>query len=216
VVPAITGNVGIGNVFTSNTGSWSGASPITYTYQWNKNGANIANATASSYTTITSDSNSTLTCTVTATNSVGNASAISNGIALTLPGYINRDLADTGATISSTVLTVKATPGTLDLVESRATSLGNVASPVVAGVDQNASVNSTVLAIKATPDILDLVESRTTSLGNTASPVVAGMDQNASVNSAILPSITYAYTDSVPVVVSNTAAVSNTQTWYVG
>ena len=43
------------------------------------------------------------------------------------------------------VLTIKATPDTLDSVESRTTNLENTVSPIVAGINQNAPVGSSVL-----------------------------------------------------------------------
>jgi hypothetical protein len=58
-----------------------------------------------------------------------------------------------------------------------------------------------------------LAESITTNVAVAINPEITG-DKLA--NIVIVPSVTYAYTDSTPVVVSNTAAVSNTQTWYVG
>jgi hypothetical protein len=213
VAPVISGSVGIGNTFTCTTGTWIGDATITYTYQWKRNTVNITSATSNSYTTLITDSNSTLTCLVTATNSVGNSSAISNSITLTLPGNINRDPVEIGTTVSSSVLTIKATPDTLDSVESLTTTLANTVSPIVAGVDQNATVSSSVLTIKATPDTLDSVESLTTNLENTIAPVVAGADQNATVSSSVSTSTTYAVTDGNPIVIGATATATNQQYW---
>lgn len=66
----------IGVVLTLLPGTWRGATPITLTYQWTRDGANIAGATSASYTLVAADvPGHTLTVVETATNSQGNASA---------------------------------------------------------------------------------------------------------------------------------------------
>jgi hypothetical protein len=81
VAPAITGTPQVGDVLTSSTGTWTGSpSSFTYAYQWKANGTAISGATASTYTLISSEAGQTITVTVTATNSVGSASATSNGV----------------------------------------------------------------------------------------------------------------------------------------
>jgi hypothetical protein len=69
------------------------------------------------------------------------------------------------------------------------------------------------VAISVTDGNTTLAESLTTTVAMAVTPEITG-DRLANV--VIVPSVTYAYTDSIPVVVSNSAAVSNTQTWYVG
>ena len=131
-----------------------------------------------------------------------------------MPVYISIDSAEIGTTISSSVLAIKATPGTLDIVESLTTTILNTAGPVVFGTDRNAPVNSTVFAVDSRPATMTLVESLTTTILNTAGPVVFGGDQNANVNSTVLTSITHAFTDATPVVPS-TGTSTVTQTWTV-
>jgi hypothetical protein len=209
VAPAITGNIGVGNTFTSNTGSWIGDAPITYTYQWNKNGANIANATANSYTTVSSVMNSTLTCTVTATNSVGNASAVSNSIFLLANGYASVDTTQ-GFAPGITIATLDNANVLPTLAESVSPNVAVMSDPVLSPDYSPFLAN---VAISVTDGNLTLAESRTTTVAVAVGPDVTGDNLTTVVN---VPSVTYAYTDSIPVVVSNTAAVSNTQTWYVG
>lgn len=61
-------------------GTWSGALPLTFTYQWKRNGVDIPGETNSQYLTVLADLGTTITCLVTATNIAGSASQISNGI----------------------------------------------------------------------------------------------------------------------------------------
>ena len=69
-LPAITGTKTNGQTL-SLTNPWVGATPITFTYQWNRSGSAMSGATASTYTLVTVDVGSTITCTIIATNSVG-------------------------------------------------------------------------------------------------------------------------------------------------
>lgn len=80
VAPAITGTTQEGQIVTCSTGTWTGTAPITYAYQWKRNGSNIGSATNSTYTLVTADVSQSITCQVTATNAVGSANAISNTI----------------------------------------------------------------------------------------------------------------------------------------
>jgi hypothetical protein len=64
-----------GSVLSVTTGTWAGTAPITYAYQWSRNGTPISGATASTYTIPDADLNALFGCIVTATNVDGNASA---------------------------------------------------------------------------------------------------------------------------------------------
>jgi hypothetical protein len=72
-----------GQIFTATTGSWTGAEPISYSYQWQKCNAegsacsNISGATASTFTPTSGDVGGTLRVIVTATNSEGSTKATS-------------------------------------------------------------------------------------------------------------------------------------------
>jgi YD repeat-containing protein len=87
VAPTITGTVQAGHTLTVATGTWSGSTPLTYTYQWedcNSSGAgctNISGATASTYVLATGDVGHTIVASVTASNASlaggGSASAAS-------------------------------------------------------------------------------------------------------------------------------------------
>jgi hypothetical protein len=82
--PTISGTAQQGSTLTADAGSWGGATPIDYAYQWRRcdtSGAacaDIAGATGSSYAVTSSDVSSTLRVSVTGTNSYGSSTASSN------------------------------------------------------------------------------------------------------------------------------------------
>lgn len=74
VVPAITGTAQVGQTLTVSNGTWTGAG-ITFSYQWEAEGAPISGATSSTYVPVVGDIGDTLTCVVTATNGAGSDTA---------------------------------------------------------------------------------------------------------------------------------------------
>jgi hypothetical protein len=81
VLPVISGSNNVGDILTSDTGTWDGA-PIVYTYQWRKNGINITRANSDTYEIKISDSGTDITCVITAYNCLNNTSATSNVITI--------------------------------------------------------------------------------------------------------------------------------------
>jgi hypothetical protein len=67
--PVVSGTAQVGQVLTSTTGTWIGAT--SFTYQWSGNKAPIAGATAATYVPVSSDLGHTLNSTVIATGSPG-------------------------------------------------------------------------------------------------------------------------------------------------
>jgi hypothetical protein len=88
VLPSISGLLKVGQLLSAGTGTWSGTTPITYTYQWqlcNLEGgdcSNIAKATSSSFLLSLLDLGLPLRVAVTATNVAGSTSATSNATGL--------------------------------------------------------------------------------------------------------------------------------------
>jgi hypothetical protein len=80
VSPVISGSGIVGQTLSTTNGTWSGTLPITYAYQWNRNGSVILGATFNTYTLVIADSSNAINCTVTATNAGGSVSANSNNI----------------------------------------------------------------------------------------------------------------------------------------
>jgi len=87
-LPSISGPVRSGRTITSTTGTWTGAQPITYAYQWlrcDSNGnacAPISGATTSSYVIGSGDVGHRLRSQVTATNAGGSTAATSAATAV--------------------------------------------------------------------------------------------------------------------------------------
>jgi hypothetical protein len=116
-LPAITGSVRDGSTVTATTGTWSGTTPMGFTYQWqrcNSAGASCTNlaTTTASYLVVAADVGSTLRVVVTASNSVGSAPATSAASAVVTAGPpVNATLpAITGSTAQSQ--TLSASTGT--------------------------------------------------------------------------------------------------------
>jgi hypothetical protein len=87
--PTISGNAQEGQTLTASTGSWSGSSPMTFSYQWVRCGldggksdgsgcATTAGATTSKYVLSSADVNRRIRVKVTAKNSRGSSTVASN------------------------------------------------------------------------------------------------------------------------------------------
>jgi hypothetical protein len=81
--PTISGSATVGATLTASSGSWSGTTPMTFSYRWqrcNSGGdkcSNIGGATAQTYKPARKDVGGTLRVSVTASNSDGSANAVS-------------------------------------------------------------------------------------------------------------------------------------------
>ena len=109
VTPVISGSTTFGSVLTTTDGTWTGASPITYGYQWKRNGSIISGATNQTYTLVAADSLANITCDVTAKNPVGSVTAGSNTITASNFNPINTvapTLSPSGTQSTGTVITL--------------------------------------------------------------------------------------------------------------
>ena len=77
VLPTISGTAKVGNTLSATSGTWSN-SPSSYSYQWNRHGSAIPNATNSTYALVYADNGATITVSVTAINSSGFSRATSS------------------------------------------------------------------------------------------------------------------------------------------
>ena len=81
--PVVSGTPAIGKEITTSNGTWSGSTPLSFSYQWRRcdttggSCANISNATDNTYKPQDADGNHTLRAVVTAKNSDGSDNATS-------------------------------------------------------------------------------------------------------------------------------------------
>ena len=79
--PTIDGTPRVGETLTASTSAVSdedGLTQVSYSYQWNRNNADISGATGSSYTLTDSDQGGTITVQVTFTDDEGNAESLTS------------------------------------------------------------------------------------------------------------------------------------------
>ena len=118
--PTISGTTTQGQVLTASSGTWSGTTPITYSYEWQRcdssggSCSKISGATAATYTLVSPDVSNTVRVAVTATNGDGNSSATSVPTAV-VQAATTKPVNTEPPTISGTVQagqTLTATTGT--------------------------------------------------------------------------------------------------------
>lgn len=76
-LPTVTGIAQVGQTLTCAEGGWNGTQPITYAFQWKRDGTTIPGATASTYLLAPEDAGAQIVCAVTASNTAGDVSASS-------------------------------------------------------------------------------------------------------------------------------------------
>jgi hypothetical protein len=102
-VPVVSGQAVVAQTLVASTGTWTGAQPMTFSYQWlrcDRTGATcvtLPGATASTYVVATTDVGSTLRARVTAANPGGAAQALSNPTAVVAASSLAGCPAGTGA-----------------------------------------------------------------------------------------------------------------------
>lgn len=77
--PVVSGIYQVGQTLTATAATSSGTAPITTSWQWLRNGADISGATGASYLLAASDETATVSVRQTDSNSQGNDSAVSTG-----------------------------------------------------------------------------------------------------------------------------------------
>lgn len=92
VSPVITGSARSGQTLRTSTGTWTGSTPISFTYQWRRCNATgaacvaITGATSSAYVVTAAEVGSTLLVSVTATNAIGSATENSDATDVVVAG----------------------------------------------------------------------------------------------------------------------------------
>lgn len=80
--PQIEGVARAGETLTCLPGSWVGAPPLTYAFQWSRNSRSIAGATLDTRVLSAEDEGHSIACEVRATNAAGSALAVSEAVAV--------------------------------------------------------------------------------------------------------------------------------------
>jgi len=70
-LPTVKGVYEVGKTLTCSEGSWEGSQPLTFKYQWLRNGAELGGATVSTYLVKAADEGQLISCRVSASNSAG-------------------------------------------------------------------------------------------------------------------------------------------------
>jgi hypothetical protein len=109
VAPVVSGTATVGQLLSTTDGTWDGAAPISYTYQWQRNNVNISSATSSTYTLVDADVGNPIRCVVTGTNSYGNSSANSNSTANVSPSVPGSPTIGTATATGESTATVSFT-----------------------------------------------------------------------------------------------------------
>jgi hypothetical protein len=116
--PTITGNAKVAVELTAVPGTWApstGTSPISFTYQWKRDGVNISGATSATYTPVAADLGKPLSVAVTgAKTGYNNATQTSDpvGRLVTLAGKFTTVPKPTIAGTAKVGVELTATPGT--------------------------------------------------------------------------------------------------------
>jgi uncharacterized protein (UPF0303 family) len=87
VAPVVSGTLTRGSTLSCTTGTWTGTEPITYEYQWRREGENILQANSSTYVVIGADVGKDISCVVTARNWNSMGSQVSNTVTITGSRY---------------------------------------------------------------------------------------------------------------------------------
>ena len=69
-----------GNTLSCSPGTWSGVTPISFVYNWRRNGALVPGATSSTYTIAGADAGKSVVCSVTARNAIGATTVVSSAL----------------------------------------------------------------------------------------------------------------------------------------
>lgn len=155
--PAISGSAQEGSTLTASSGSWSGTTPITFTYAWERcdsGGSScsaISSATSQTYTVASADVGHTLRVSVTATNSTGTGNALSDASDVVLAQGVPISTAKpviSGSTIVGSQLSVSngswsgASPFTYAYEWERCDTHGNSCSTIAGATSATYTVAS--------------------------------------------------------------------------
>ncbi len=150
--PIISGIAQSGQVLTVSSGTWSGTTPIAYSYQWQRGTTNVAGATANTYTLTNADVSHTMRVVVSATNPVGSTQAVTAPTTTVQAAWGTNDLDYTEGLLDyrgDNDLLVTNVGGAISLLTSGQSLPGTLVQPVSANQPSH-SVSSDWAAFAAT------------------------------------------------------------------
>jgi hypothetical protein len=201
--PTISGTAKQGETLTASSGSWSGTTPISYSYQWKRcdaSGGNCSDrSTGQTYGLKSGDVGHRMRVSVTATNSDGSSSALSSPTAVvaglapvnTSPPKLSGTARD-GETLSVTRGSWDNSPTSFARAWLRCDSSGNNCGPIsgqtgsdyrLVSADVGHRIQATVTATnqygstKASSNLSDVVVAKGLGPASTSPPVVSGTAQ---------------------------------------
>jgi len=156
--PTITGDALVGATLTAQSGSWTGANPITFTYQWERcdstggSCTSISSATSQTYTLQSADGNHRIRVAVTATNADGTGGPVLSsptGIVASATAPVNTSAPQlTGTLKQGSTLTVTSgswtgtAPITYSYEWQRCNGQGSNCTPFKSGSDTTYTLSS--------------------------------------------------------------------------
>jgi hypothetical protein len=198
-LPSISGLLQEGQLLSIGTGTWSGTTPISYSYQWQlcnalgKECANIAEATGSSLKLLPSEIGSTLDVVVKATNVAGSTSvttAVTGLVAGILPS--NTGLPSVSGLLQEGQLLNVGTgswSGTAPITYSYQWQLCNALGKSCANISE-ATGSSLKLSPSDIGDTLDVIVKATNAAGSSSvTTPVTGLIEGILPSNTVLPAI---------------------------
>ncbi len=185
VAPVISGTNTFGSTLTTTDGTFTGTAPITFTYQWQRNGSPISGQTASTYVIGASDSLANITCSVTATNSYGSDSEVSNTITVANFAPVNTvapTVSPSGTQVTGTLITSNVgtwsgvTPITYEYKWTRngvAISGATASTYTIQSADDGTTIRVEVKGTNAYGESAFIASSNSVSAVNTIAPTIS-------------------------------------------
>lgn len=110
-VPTVTGGSTLGSQLSCSPGTWTGTPAPSFSYRWQRNGADIPVGTAADYTAAEVDSGKAVRCVVTATNASDSVEAASAPISIGFAYCSSDDVSAAGSALQAPLHSQAWIPG---------------------------------------------------------------------------------------------------------
>jgi hypothetical protein len=185
VAPVASGTGVVGDVLSVTNGTWTSSAPITYSYQWQRDGVTNIGTNANTYTIVSGDFTHTVNCVVTATTIYGSSSTSSAPVTIfSAPVNTVAPVASGVAVVGGTVSCSTGTwTGTATITfgyqwRKNGSDIGAATNPtyVIQAGDDTASIDCNVTGTNAYGNSTHISNALTagTAPANTVAPVASG------------------------------------------